>query len=108
MKYMRLVRAACLLLLPFSILNFAPFAYSEERPSIFLEDFTWTELRDEIGTGKTTVAILVGQENDRAQAEDEDQERAVPRSGNLIAFVDVGRRRLAAVIAEGSCTGSKT
>jgi creatinine amidohydrolase len=60
MKYMRLVRAACLLLLPFSILNFAPFAYSEERPSIFLEDFTWTELRDEIGTGKTTIITPIG------------------------------------------------
>jgi hypothetical protein len=52
MNYMRLVRAARPLLLPFLILNFAPFAYSEERPSIFLEDLTWTELRDEIGTGK--------------------------------------------------------
>ena len=51
MKCMRSVRAACLLLLPFLILNFAPFAYSEERPSIFIEDLTWTELRDEIGTG---------------------------------------------------------
>jgi creatinine amidohydrolase len=57
---MRLVQAACLLFLPFSILNFAPFAYSEERPSIFLEDFTWTELRDEIGRGKTTIIIPIG------------------------------------------------
>jgi creatinine amidohydrolase len=61
MNYMRwLVRPACLLLLPFLILNFAPFAYSEERPSIFLEDFTWTELRDEIGSGKTTIIIPIG------------------------------------------------
>ena len=60
MKCMRSVRAACLLLLPFLILNFAPFAYSEERPSIFLEDLTWTELRDEIGTGKTTIIIPIG------------------------------------------------
>jgi creatinine amidohydrolase len=60
MKCMRLVQAACLLFLPFSILNFAPFAYSEERPSIFLEDFTWTELRDEIGRGKTTIIIPIG------------------------------------------------
>jgi creatinine amidohydrolase len=61
MNYMRwLVRPACLLLLPFLILNFAPFAYSEERPSIFLEDLTWTELRDEIGSGKTTIIIPIG------------------------------------------------
>jgi hypothetical protein len=34
MNYMRLVRAARPLLPPFLILNFAPFAYSEERPWI--------------------------------------------------------------------------
>ena len=51
MRTGRLARAACLLFLPFFVLNFAPFAHSEERPSIFLEDLTWTELRDEIGTG---------------------------------------------------------
>jgi creatinine amidohydrolase len=55
-----LVRPACLLRLPFLILNFAPFAYSEERPSNFLEDLTWTELRDEIGSGKTTIIIPIG------------------------------------------------
>jgi creatinine amidohydrolase len=53
-------RAARLLLLPFLSLSFAPFAYSEERPSIFLEDLTWTELRDEIGAGKTTIIIPIG------------------------------------------------
>jgi creatinine amidohydrolase/Fe(II)-dependent formamide hydrolase-like protein len=52
--------AAHLLLLPLLILNFAPFAYSEERPSIFLEDLTWTELRDEIGAGKTTIIVPIG------------------------------------------------
>jgi creatinine amidohydrolase/Fe(II)-dependent formamide hydrolase-like protein len=52
--------AAHLLLLPLLILNFAPFAYSGERPSIVLEDLTWTELRDEIGTGKTTIIIPIG------------------------------------------------
>jgi hypothetical protein len=55
-----LVRPACLLRLPFLILNFAPFAYSEERPSNFLEDLTWTELRNEIGSGKTTIIIPIG------------------------------------------------
>ena len=52
--------AARLLLLPLLILNFAPFAYSEERSSIFLEDLTWTELRDEIGGGKTTIIVPIG------------------------------------------------
>jgi creatinine amidohydrolase len=60
MNYMRLVRAARPLLLPLLILNFAPFAYSEERPSVVLEDLTWTELRDEIGAGKTTIIIPIG------------------------------------------------
>jgi len=46
MNSMRLTRAACLLLLPLLILSFAPFAYAEERRSVFLEDLTWTELRD--------------------------------------------------------------
>jgi creatinine amidohydrolase len=60
MKYMRLVRTACLLFLPFLILNFAPFAHSAERPSIFLEDLTWSELRDKIGAGKTTIIVPIG------------------------------------------------
>jgi creatinine amidohydrolase len=55
-----LVRAARLLALPFLILNFAPVAYSQERPSVFLEDLTWTELRDEIGAGKTTIIVPIG------------------------------------------------
>ena len=61
MKDMRwLTRAARLLLLPFLILNFAPSAYSQARPSVFLEDLTWTELRDEIGAGKTTIIVPIG------------------------------------------------
>jgi creatinine amidohydrolase/Fe(II)-dependent formamide hydrolase-like protein len=61
MNYMQwLARAARLVLLPLLILSFAPFAYSEERPSVFLEDLTWTELRDEISAGKTTIIIPIG------------------------------------------------
>ena len=61
MKDMRwLTRAARLLLLPFLILSFAPSAYSQARPSVFLEDLTWTELRDEIGAGKTTIIVPIG------------------------------------------------
>jgi creatinine amidohydrolase/Fe(II)-dependent formamide hydrolase-like protein len=57
-KYMKW--AARLLLLLFSTLIFAPLAYSEDRPSIFLEDLTWTELRDQIAAGKTTIIIPIG------------------------------------------------
>ena len=53
-------QTARLLLLPLLILSFAPFAYSGERPSVFLEDLTWPELRDEIGAGKTTIIIPIG------------------------------------------------
>jgi creatinine amidohydrolase len=56
----RLMRAGCRLVLPFLILSFATFAYSEEHPSIFLDDLTWTELRDEIATGKTTIIVPIG------------------------------------------------
>jgi creatinine amidohydrolase len=52
--------AARLLLLPLLILNFASFADAEERRSVFLEDLTWTELRDEIGAGKTTIIVPIG------------------------------------------------
>jgi creatinine amidohydrolase len=60
MKTMRLARAACLLFLSLLTLNFSPCAYAEGRPSVFLEDLTWTELRDEIGAGKTTIIVPIG------------------------------------------------
>jgi len=52
--------AARLLLLPLLILSFAPSAYSEARPSVVLEALTWTELRDAIGAGKTTIIVPIG------------------------------------------------
>ena len=55
-----LMRAGCRLALPFLLLSFATFAYSQERPSIFLDDLTWTELRDEIAAGKTTIIVPIG------------------------------------------------
>ena len=58
MKSMR--RAARVLLPPLLILMFAPAAYSDQRPSVFLEDLTWTELRDEIAAGKTTIIMPIG------------------------------------------------
>ena len=56
----RLVMSGRLLLLPFLILSVATFAHSQERPSIFLDELTWTELRDEIATGKTTIIVPIG------------------------------------------------
>ena len=56
----RLMRACCRLLLSFLVLSFTTFAYSQERPSIFLDDLTWTELRDEIAKGKTTIIVPIG------------------------------------------------
>jgi creatinine amidohydrolase len=56
----RLARTVGRLLLPLLILSFAPFAHSEESGSVFLEDLTWTELRDEIGAGKTTIIVPIG------------------------------------------------
>jgi creatinine amidohydrolase len=56
-------QAARLWLLPLLILSFAPFApfaHAEERRSVFLEDLTWTELRDAIGAGKTTIIVPIG------------------------------------------------
>ena len=59
MKSMR--RAARLLLPPVLIFIFASVAYSDTRPSsVFLEDLTWTELRDEIAAGKTIIIVPVG------------------------------------------------
>ena len=52
--------AAHLLLLPLLILNFAPLAVADERASVVLEDLTWTELRDAIGAGKTTIIVPIG------------------------------------------------
>ena len=56
----RRVRMSCRLLLPFVILSFATLAHSQEGPSIFLDDLTWTELRDEIAAGKTTIIVPIG------------------------------------------------
>jgi len=55
-----LMRAGCRFALSFLLLSFATFAYSQERPSILLDDLTWTELRDEIAAGKTTIIVPIG------------------------------------------------
>ena len=93
------VRAARLLLLPFLILNFAPFAYSQARPSVFLEDLTWTELRDEIGAGKTTIIVPIGgtEQNGPAMALGKHNRRVKLLSERIA--VSLGNALVAPVIA---------
>ncbi|HWA42912.1 MAG TPA: creatininase family protein [Hypericibacter adhaerens] len=47
-----LIAALCLLI--------APLAQAATPDSVFLEDLTWTELRDAIAAGKTTILVPVG------------------------------------------------
>jgi len=53
-----LVRA--LRVLSWLLLFAAAVAHSQPSASVFLEDLTWTELRDQIRSGKTTVIVPVG------------------------------------------------
>ena len=95
----RLARAARLLLLPLLILRFAPLAYSQERPSVFLEDLTWTELRDEIGAGKTTIIVPIGgtEQNGPAMALGKHNRRVKLLSERIA--VSLGNALVAPVIA---------
>jgi creatinine amidohydrolase/Fe(II)-dependent formamide hydrolase-like protein len=98
-------QAAYLWLLPLLILSFAPFAYSGERSSIVLEDLTWTELRDEIGAGKTTIIIPIGgtEQNGPAMALGKHNRRVKLLSERIAA--SLGNAVVAPVIAyvpEGS------
>jgi creatinine amidohydrolase len=54
------VKAGLGLFFSLMILGFTQFAHSQERLSVFLDDLTWTELRDEIAVGKTTVIVPIG------------------------------------------------
>ncbi len=56
----RAVNHVLRLLVAFLVAGFANFAHAEDRPSVFLDDLTWTELRDEIAAGKTTVIVPIG------------------------------------------------
>src|SRR6204780_5088049 len=91
--------AARLLLLPLLILSSAPFAYSEERPSIVVEDLTWTELRDAIGAGKTTIIIPIGgtEQNGPAMALGKHNRRVKLLSERIA--VSLGNALVAPVIA---------
>ena len=42
------------------LLFFAPAAQAAAPASVYIEDLTWTELRDLVGAGKTTVIIPIG------------------------------------------------
>ena len=93
--------------LPLLILNFAPFAYSEERASIVLEDLTWTELRDAIAAGKTTIIVPIGgtEQNGPAMALGKHNRRVKLLSERIA--VALGNALVAPVIAyvpEGAIT----
>jgi creatinine amidohydrolase len=97
--------AALLVLLPLLILNFAPFAYSEERPSIFLEDLTWTELRDAIGAGKTSIIVPIGgtEQNGPAMALGKHNRRVKVLSERIaVALGDAIVAPVIAYVPEGS------
>ena len=42
------------------LLAATPSAFAAAPPTVFLEDLTWTELRDEIRAGKTTIIVPIG------------------------------------------------
>ena len=52
MKYASLLFAGLLAL--------APYALGQGSASVFLEDLTWTELKQQIGAGKTTIIVPIG------------------------------------------------
>jgi creatinine amidohydrolase/Fe(II)-dependent formamide hydrolase-like protein len=95
----RLARAARLLLLPLLILSFAPLAYCEDRPSVFLEDLTWTELRDEVAAGKTIIIVPIGgtEQNGPAMALGKHNRRVKLLSERIA--VSLGNALVAPVIA---------
>ncbi len=47
-------------LLVFLLLSWALCAHAEPPATVFLEELTWTELRDLIGSGKTTIIVPIG------------------------------------------------
>ena len=50
----------CLAALVLAVLASSRVAAAPAPPTVFLEELTWTELRDEIRAGKTTVIVPVG------------------------------------------------
>jgi creatinine amidohydrolase len=98
-------QAARLMLLPLLVLSFAQFAYSEERPSVLLEDLTWTELRDAIGAGKTTIIVPIGgtEQNGPAMALGKHNRRVKVLSERIaVALGDAIVAPVIAYVPEGS------
>src|SRR5882672_6820139 len=52
--------ARALLFLVFLLAVAAPVAQAQPPATVFLEELTWTELRDLIGAGKTTIIVPIG------------------------------------------------
>jgi len=52
--------ARALLFLVFLLFAAAPVAQAQQPGTVFLEELTWTELRDLIGAGKTTIIVPIG------------------------------------------------
>lgn len=52
--------ARALLFLVFLLVAAAPVAQAQPPATVFLEELTWTELRDLIGAGKTTIIVPIG------------------------------------------------
>ncbi len=99
--------AARLVLLPLLILSFAPFAYSEEHPSVVLEDLTWAELRDAIGAGKTTIIVPIGgtEQNGPAMALGKHNRRVKLLSERIaVALGDAIVAPVIAYVPEGAIT----
>src|SRR6266446_3132982 len=44
----------------FILLLATPSVFAQQSGTVFLEDLTWTELRDAIHSGKTTILIPIG------------------------------------------------
>ena len=104
MKFIR--RAARLLLWPLLIFIFASVAYADQRPSsVFLEDLTWTELKDEIAAGKTTIIVPIGgtEQNGPAMALGKHNRRVKLLSERIaIALGDALVAPVIAYVPEGS------
>src|SRR5882724_4951518 len=52
--------ARTLLFLVLLLVAAAPTAQAQPPATVFLEELTWTELRDLIGAGKTTIVVPIG------------------------------------------------
>ncbi len=86
------------------ILIFAPVAYSDQRPSVFLEDLTWTELRDAIAAGKTTIIMPIGgtEQNGPASAGKHNRRVKLLSERIAVALGDVIVAPVIAYVPEGA------